>query len=369
MGRTRPRIGPSSVGLALALAVGSTAMAQASAPPVDRTLLPYASTQDTARLPGGRTIHLVCMGKGAPVVLLTAGGTGWSISWAKVQPRVAAKTRVCAWDPAGLGLSSPSPQPQTSDTLASDLQSALKARAIAGPYVVVGHSLGAYVSLLLADRQPSRVAGMVLVDPSIPDQMATFDRVTPAQNAFMKALPDPTPFLERCAAALRSGAVRPGLPDPMGCLRAPGYPPGWPPQLLAGLNRNYVNAPPAVTAAALATIASNMKSADDNYGDEDAKVVINPRRNYGDMPLIVLTASDFRSPPDYPAAARAEIPTFQAEWRRAHDAYAALSTRGIDRVIPNSTHDMPDENPQVVVDAINAVVDEVRALRATRARD
>ena len=351
------------------MAAASTAMAQAGGPLVDRTLLPYASTRDTARLPGGRTIHLVCMGKGAPVVLLTAGGTGWSISWAKVQPAVGAKTRVCSWDPAGLGLSSPSPEPQTSDNLTSDLQAALKARGIAGPYLVVGHSLGAYVSLLLADRQPSRVVGMVLVDPSIPDQLARFDRVTPAQNAFMKALPDPVPFLERCAADLRSGAVRPGLPDPKGCLRPPGYPPGWPPRLLAGLNRNYVNAPPAVTAAALATVASHMKSADDRYGDADAKVVINPARNYGDMPLTVLTASDFRSPPDYPAAARAEIPAFQTEWRRAHDAYAALSTHGVNRVIPNSSHDMPDETPQVVVDAINAVVDQARRLRATGRRD
>ena len=369
MGKTGRRARPWSIGFPLALAMASSATAQDGPASVDRTLAPYASTRDTARLPDGRALHLVCMGKGAPAVLLTAGGTGWSISWSKVQPAVAAKTRVCSWDPAGLGLSSPSPEAQTSDHLTSDLDAALKARRIAGPYVVVGHSLGAYVSLLMADLQPSRVVGMVLVDPSIPDQMARFDRITPAQNAFMRALPDPVPFLETCAAALRSGAVRPGHPDPKGCLRPPGYPPDWPPQLLAALNRNYVDAPPAVTAAALATIASTMKSGDDKYGDADAKVVVNPGRNYGDMPLIVLTASEFRFPPDYPAAAKAEIPAFQAEWRRAHDAYAALSTRGVDRVIPDSSHDMPDEEPQVVVDAIDAVVDEARHLSAIRPRN
>ena len=317
--------------------------------------MPYASTQDTARLADGRTIHLVCMGHGSPVVVLTSGGTGWSISWAQVQPAVAAKTRVCSWDPAGLGMSSPSPKPQTSDNMASDLEAALKARRIDGPYVVVGHSLGAYVALLMADRQPSRVAGMVLVDPSLPDQTALFDRVTPAQSAWMKAMPDAASYLDKCAAALRSGAVGAGRPDPNGCLRPPNWPPDWPPELLVGLNRNYVGAPPAVTAAAIATIASNMKSVDD-----DTKVVINPGRNYGAMPLIVLTASEFRSPPDYPAAAKAEIPAFQAEWRRGHDAYAALSTRGVNRIVPDSHHEMPDETPQAVIDAISTVVDEVR---------
>ena len=353
------------VGCALGSALlltGSTALAQDRAPPaIDKSMLPYASTENSARLPDGRTIHLVCMGRGGPVVLLTAGGSGWSVSWAQVQPAVATETRVCSWDPAGLGLSSPSSQPQTSDIMTSDLQAALKARGIGGPYVVVGHSLGAYVSLILADRRPKSVIGMVLVDPSLPDQSAIFDRVTPAQSAWMKAQPGPIPFLEKCAAALRSGSLDPGGPDPDGCLRVPDWPPSWPPKFRAALNKNFVDASPATTAAALATIASNMKST-----DQDAKVAINPGRNYRDMPLIVLTASEFKAPPDYPAAAKAEIPAFQAEWRRGHDAYAALSTHGINRVVPGSSHAMPDETPEAVVDAINTVVDEALGVRRTR---
>jgi pimeloyl-ACP methyl ester carboxylesterase len=364
MGRDGGSKGVAGFVLAFALlSSGSTAIAHPSAPPpVDKTLLPYASTKESARLPDGRMIHLVCIGRGSPVVVLTAGGSGWSMSWATVQAKVAAKTRVCSWDPAGLGLSSASGAPQTSDTMASDLQAALKARGIDGPYVMVGHSLGAYVSLLLADRRPSRVAGMVLVDPSLPDQAAIFARVTPAQTAWQTAHPNPQVIgLERCAAALRSGSVRRGGPDPDGCLRLPPWPPDWPPELLTALNRRWAEGSPASIAAALDTIASNMKSV-----DQDTRVVINPARNYGDMPLIVLTASRFRSPPDYSDAAKAEIPAFQAEWRRGHDAYAALSTRGINRVVPDSSHDMVDEKPEAVIEAIDAVVDQVRESRRAR---
>jgi pimeloyl-ACP methyl ester carboxylesterase len=352
----RPALAAFLAAAALPFAAAA-AQPAAPAPAVDETLLPYASTANSARLPDGRVIHLVCMGRGGPVVILTAGGSGWSISWHKVQPAVARKTRVCAWDPAGLGLSSASPLPQTSDNKASDLRAALKAAGVAGPYVLVGHSLGAYDSLLLADRAPSEVAGMVLVDPSIPDQTAIFDRVTPAQSAWMRRQPDPlVPLLERCAAALRAGTVRPGAPDPDGCLRPPQWPQTWPAPLRAALDRRFTEASPQVIAAAMQTFASNLTST-----DQDSRIVVNPGRNYGSMPLVVLTASEYLSPPDYPAAARAEIPAFQAEWRRGHDAYAALSTRGVDRVVPDSTHDMPEAKSQAVIDAIDQVVDEARA--------
>jgi pimeloyl-ACP methyl ester carboxylesterase len=263
---------------------------------------------------------------------------------------------VCSWDPAGLGLSSASPLPQTSANKAADLWAALQAAHIKGPYVVVGHSLGAYDSLLLADRHPKAVAGMVLVDPSIPDQTAIFDRVTPAQNAWLAARPDPlAPLLHKCAAGIRAGTIQRGGPDPDHCLYAPRWPDTWPQPLRDALNRQFDEASPAAIAANMETFASNVEST-----DEDSRVVINPARNYGDMPLVVLTAGEFNSPPDYSDAARAEIPAFEAEWRRGHDAYAALSTRGVNRIVPGATHAMTDEMPQVVIDAIGEVVRESR---------
>ena len=37
-----------------------------------------------------------------------------------------------------------------------------------GPCVVVGHSWGGLLALILAERHPSLVAGMVLADPALP---------------------------------------------------------------------------------------------------------------------------------------------------------------------------------------------------------
>ena len=146
----------------------------------DKTLVPYASTKDSVRLPDGRTIHMVCMGHGSPLVILTPGGNDWALVWNKVQPAVAQKTRVCSWERPGAGLSTPPPNPQTVAETTTDLQAALDAAHLAGPYVVVGHSRGAGESLLLKDREPSRVIGMVLVDPAVPGWHAIRDRVAPA---------------------------------------------------------------------------------------------------------------------------------------------------------------------------------------------
>ena len=57
-----------------------------------------------ARIAGGKTIHIKCMGTGSPTVILTAG-LGDS-EWQKVQPQVARVTKVCFWDRYGSGFSS-----------------------------------------------------------------------------------------------------------------------------------------------------------------------------------------------------------------------------------------------------------------------
>jgi pimeloyl-ACP methyl ester carboxylesterase len=101
-----------------------------------------------------------------------------------VQPAIAETTRACAWDRAGFGFSDPSPERQTVDHTTNDLEQALVKGGIHGPYIVVGHSLGGYESLLFADRHPREVVRMVLVDPAYPDQAAINSRIAPEFAAF-----------------------------------------------------------------------------------------------------------------------------------------------------------------------------------------
>ena len=350
------RIAGPTLAAALVLATlpsAPTAVAQAP-PAVDQTLLPYVNAKDLVHLPDGRRLHLACMGQGSPVVILTAGSSGWSANWSQIQPAVAAKTRVCAWDRAGFGLSTGVERPQTIDQSTTDLQAALAVGGVAGPYVAVGVSFGGFESLLLADREPSKVVGMVLVDPSFPDESTRELRTAPGLAAWDNAHPPPfIPFLRKCAAALRAGALRPGGPDPDGCLRRQ-WPPSYPPEVRGALDKALAEAKPDHVASSIESMTNGPELSPLN-----SKIAVKPGRSYGDMPLIVLTAGVVEGPPDVPAELKPEVSTVGAEWRRAHQELAALSTRGVDRIVPGSSHaSIPSP---VIVAAIDEVVDEARS--------
>ena len=308
---------------------------------------PYLTPQRMVRVSKGRTINLICLGSGSPTVILTAGLGSWSVVWRRVQSPLARSTRVCAWDPAGFGYSSPSSAPQDAVHLTEDLEQTLKEANIAGPYLMVGHSAGAFVSLRFADRHPKSVVGMVLVDPAILEEDAVMKRVAP--KFALRAdglLSEQVESLRHCAAGLQSGALKRGTPGFDKCTAAPRMPAAF---SALEMSLCQLNANPA----RLLTEASQL----DNFV-ESQREGINPQRGYGDMPLIVLTAGRRDPPPDTPADAREQMPLFYREASHAHDAYAALSTRGHDQLVPDSGHNIPAEKPEAVLAAINRVLAE-----------
>src|SRR5215469_14355900 len=291
---------------------------QAPQPSPDLSLTVYAEPQRLVELRDGRKIHLFCLGTGSPTVILMAGLGDWAAAWSKVQAPIALKTRVCAWDRAGFGFSDPSSAPQDISHTTTDLEEALKRAKIDGPYILVGHSMGGYESLLFADRHPRQVLGMVLIDPALPDQDRRAKLVAPKYAAFLSAGFDQSAaLLKKCAAELRSGVLRIGSPDPDNCFD---YSPSFPIELTAALMRLDNNP------ARLMTEASTFEQF-----AHSCQMVVNPERNYGSIPIRVLTASE--PLPDTPADALAARPPFAAEKRRAHAAMAALSTDGINKMV------------------------------------
>ena len=240
-----------------------------------------------ARIAEGKTIHIRCMGTGSPTVILTAG-LGDS-EWQKVQPQVARVTRVCFWDRYGSGFSSKATGRETVAETTADLIAALKAARVGGPFVAVGHSLGAYESLLFKDWAPKAVVGMVLVDPSIPDQGDRLNKAVHKPPLSGKAL----------------------------------------------LNPLFIS----------------------------SKQVVDPKRNYGEMPIIVLTSTKVPElPPGTPdaASARATFAAMDAEMHRGHAELAALSSRGVQRLVPDSGHYIQLDQPDAVIAAIKEVISAAR---------
>ncbi len=331
----------------LAALIGTFLLCGAAPAQPDTTLQPYAKPQQLAALPDGRRIHVFCMGQGSPTVILSAGAGNWLETWRTVQSKIAQKTRVCAWDRAGYGFSSPSTEPQDVVHTSRDMAEALKSAGIRGPYILVGHSLGGYESLLFADGHPHDVVGMVLEDPSFPDQPAVWRQSAPEYWAYSDALTQQgIDALKRCGSGLRTGAVKIGSPDPDSCLTLPAeYP--------ADLQANFLKI--RVDPARSMTKASFLE-----HTATDGAQLVNPSRNYGSMPLIVLTAGSPALPQGAPKATVADAEKFFVEWSRAHDSMAKLSSDGSNRTVDGSSHYIHLIKPQVVIDAVNEVILKAR---------
>jgi pimeloyl-ACP methyl ester carboxylesterase len=120
----------------------------------------------------GRRLHLCCRGAAGPSVIFESGIAASSLSWSRVQPRVAEFTRACSYDRPGLGWSPALSRRDLGSfdavSLADQLHALLHAAGIPPPFVVVGHSFGGFVAQAFASWHPGEVAGMVLLDPIYP---------------------------------------------------------------------------------------------------------------------------------------------------------------------------------------------------------
>ncbi len=112
-------------------------------------------------------VHYADFGGDGPPIVLVHGLGGSHANWLAVASRLAAHGRVLALDLAGHGHT-----PSLGRTAHVDANRALLGRVVAavagGPAILVGNSMGGYISLNLAAAEPDKVAGLVLVAPAIP---------------------------------------------------------------------------------------------------------------------------------------------------------------------------------------------------------
>jgi pimeloyl-ACP methyl ester carboxylesterase len=129
----------------------------------------YTRPGQLFRASDGAQLNVYCTGSGSPAVVFDSGFLDWAPAWSVVQPRIATFTRACSYDRAGAGFSGPAPMPVTVDRIATELDSALKAGGITGPYILVGAASGGNHIRAFADLFPQDVAGLVLLDADASD--------------------------------------------------------------------------------------------------------------------------------------------------------------------------------------------------------
>jgi pimeloyl-ACP methyl ester carboxylesterase len=109
-------------------------------------------------------LHLHCTGEGTPTVVLEASAAGMSAGWSWVQNDLAERTRVCSYDRAGLGWSEAGEGGYRAARVPDELHILLERAGERGPFVIVGHELGASFARMYASRFPTETAALVLID-------------------------------------------------------------------------------------------------------------------------------------------------------------------------------------------------------------
>ena len=247
---------------------------------------------------GERRLFLRCTGHRSPTVVFEGG---LSSDWYQLQNRLAPFTRVCSYDhPNGpWSRSDPAPTPRTARDFVADLHTLLRVAGVPGPYVLAGHSNGGLFTLLYASTHPRQVAGLVLIDAVHP---ATIKR----RLAMLKPLVSPQEW-----EALRQLmiTVPPRLLDPEGI---------------------------------------------DIWTSERQTRAALRRSPLRPMPLVVLAHG-------HPEPGTPFVEHEEPFWQQLQRELAQLVPGGRLVIATQSGHNIQDEQPELVLDAIRDVVRAVRA--------
>jgi pimeloyl-ACP methyl ester carboxylesterase len=304
---------------------------------------------------GGWRLHLNCTGKiegNAPPVVLEAGSGDFSVDWGLAQPEVARFARVCSYDRAGSGWSELGPRPRTWRQVAYELHTALHKAGEKGPYVLVGQSIGGLLIRVYANQYPKEVAGMVLVDSTHEDTELMMNgkfqrmrelsqgRILPPIRTTISAAEKELPADEKQNILKRMGTPKIGSP--------------------------YNRLPAELQAVRLWVLTQPRHYTADDYdylGEEFAELYAARQKQehpLGDAPLVALLPKLGKPGAPPPGISADEWNRFNDEKRRQKVEYTKLSRNSKLIVAEKSGHHIQLDEPAVVANAIQQVVDAVR---------
>ena len=276
---------------------------------------------------GGRRIQIDCRGTGSPTLVFESGlDVAGSLAWDDVQDKIATTTRACSYSRAGIMWSDPGPSPRDGKAIAQDLHALLQKSGEHGPFVLVGHSMGGPYSVTYTQMFGGEVAGLVLVDASHPDQVPRLEAVTHRSNNI--------PLIVKIFGQMSwTGILR----------LANGTPSD---------NSMVAREEAAYLPQSLAARFEEADAITQTLADAGAAHTLGAR------PLIVLTAMSHGPQPGMSAA---QIKAFEQVWQVMQDDMATWSSNSRHMLVQGSGHYIQRDKPEVVIGAVNDVVQAVRS--------
>lgn len=133
-------------------------------------------------------MNYIVRGDGSPTVVFQSGlGNGDDV-WQSVLPAIESNHRVFAYDRPGNGSSPGNNAPRDPCSIAEEERKLLHDAGIHPPYILVGHSLGGLYQFAFAKLYPEDVAGIVLVDATLPYHLQMMQKEAPTAASILRAL-------------------------------------------------------------------------------------------------------------------------------------------------------------------------------------
>lgn len=284
---------------------------------------------------GGYKLHMIEKGKGVPTVILEAGYAGNCLGWSLVQSEVAKFTKVISYDRAGYGWSDGSPLARSNENIVQELLAMLENAGISAPYILVGHSRGGLNVRLFAQKYPNEVAGVILVDTRNENQSGQYPESFFDQGYTYYI------FLKSCMA---------------------GY---------LGYNRLFLNLPKIkkdflehikkypdtvqnMFSSQVVTAKFKIAMAQEElYHNQNCYQLRLMGGSLHDIPLTVITAGK-----PFPGTCLSDdVNTY---WQYYQKELVSKSSQGKQIIAEHSGHDIPYDQPEIIVQAVREMVEEVQ---------
>lgn len=276
-------------------------------------------------------LHYYKKGNGGPTIVFeTAFDPAGHLQWYNIQQKLPTSYTSVSYDRAGILWSDRGGNPKSGEEIAKELHLLLEKTNLPKPYILVGHSFGGTLARFFVNQYPNDVGGVIFVDSQCPN-----DEKYLSPELF-----------KMVNQGLPSGFLK--FANTFGLARL----------MFKGMFPNdkqyeYQN---SIMPALL------YKSADAVLEEQEQMRFIKKEaskiKSFGSIPLYVLTATDEKRYDSSIKDDKLKTEMINA-WIRMQKDFLHLSSDSKQILVPNSGHYINQEQPKVIENAINDMVNKI----------